>query len=330
MSRPPQISDVVTNVEYEAPLYARMCEVFGDAKVTRITPGNPEALRQALEHAEVAVLQELLPAEDIRGSRLKWVHITHSGMDRVASPVILDRGIRLSSSAGYSVEALAEHALFFMLSLAYRSKDLFEAQRKSSWEKAGRQHLRSLYKQSVGIVGLGHIGKALAVRCDAMGMHVLGYRRSDEAAPQGVHELYSQVRGDSLKSMLAQCDYVVLAVPLTNESHNMIGAEELAQMKPTAHLVNVARGAVVDEPALIHALQTGQIAGAGLDVFVTEPLPAESPFWQMPNVIVTPHTSAREPDRDDRAVDLIAENHRRFLAGEQLLNELTRDNVYTP
>jgi len=213
----------------------------------------------------------------------------------VARPEILERGIRLSGSAGYSVEALAEHVLFFMLSLAYRSRDLFESQRKSAWEKAGREHLRSLYKQTVGIIG----------------------------------KVFCEENGDQPVSLLAQADYVVLAVPLTNQSHKMIAATELAQMKPSAHLINIARGNVVDEQALIHALETGQIAGAGLDVFAVEPLPSDSPLWQMPNVIVTPHTSAREPDRDDRAVDLIAENYRRFLSGEPLINELTTENLYT-
>lgn len=324
-----QISNVVTNVEYEGSLWERLSGIFEPTTIKRIAPGDPEKLRRALDHAEIAVLSELLPPSQIRGSRLKWVHITHSGMDRLARPELLERGIRLSGSAGYSVEALAEHALFFMLSLAYRSSELFEAQRKSSWEKAGREHLRSLYLQTVGIVGLGHIGKALAVRCNAMGMRVLGYRRSDGSVPQGVHKVYCQQKGENLGSMLAESDYVVLAVPLTDQSHEMIGAEELAQMKPTAHLVNVARGKVVDEQALVLALEKGQIAGAGLDVFAIEPLPSDSPFWQMRNVIVTPHSSAREPDRDDRAVELIAENYERYLSGQQLINELTSADVYT-
>jgi len=144
-----------------------------------------------------------------------------------------------------------------------------------------------------------------------------------------VHKVFCEENGDQPVSLLAQADYVVLAVPLTNQSHKMIAATELAQMKPSAHLINIARGNVVDEQALIHALETGQIAGAGLDVFAVEPLPSDSPLWQMPNVIVTPHTSAREPDRDDRAVDLIAENYRRFLSGEPLINELTTENLYT-
>lgn len=323
------IENVVTNVVYEGPLRERLCKVFDTARITQIAPGEPQQLKQALDQADIAVLSELLPASQITGSRLKWVHITHAGLDKVARPEILERGIRLSGSAGYSVEALAEHVLFFMLSLAYRSRDLFESQRKSAWEKAGREHLRSLYKQTVGIIGMGHIGKALATRCHAMGMQVLAYRRSDEPMPPGVHKVFCEENGDQPVSLLAQADYVVLAVPLTNQSHKMIAATELAQMKPSAHLINIARGNVVDEQALIHALETGQIAGAGLDVFAVEPLPSDSPLWQMPNVIVTPHTSAREPDRDDRAVDLIAENYRRFLSGEPLINELTTENLYT-
>ncbi|MFD0979545.1 D-2-hydroxyacid dehydrogenase [Tropicimonas aquimaris] len=323
------ITDVVTNVEYEGPLWERIREIFAPATVIRVATGDLDGLKQAMDRADVAILAELPAPEEIKGRRLEWVHITHAGLDRVARPEILERGIRLSGSAGYSVETLAEHALFFMLALSCRAMDLFDSQRRGAWEKSGRQHLRSLYKQTVGIVGLGHIGKALAVRCEAMGMNVLGFRRRDGEAVPGVHEIYCEERGGSLGDMLARSDYVVLAVPLTNATHGMIGAAELALMKPTAHLVNIARGNVIDEPALIRALETARIAGAGLDVFAQEPLPAESPLWRLPNVIVTPHTSPREPDRDERAVELIAENYRRFLAGEPLKNELTAGSIYT-
>jgi phosphoglycerate dehydrogenase-like enzyme len=125
-------------------------------------------------------------------------------MDSVARPEILQRGIRLSSSAGYSVEALAEHALFFMLSLAFRSMDLYDSQRKSTWEKSDRDHLRSLYKHTVGIVGLGHIGQALAVRCEAMQMRVLGYRRSDGPLPKGVHKVFCEQNSEESTKLVKQ------------------------------------------------------------------------------------------------------------------------------
>jgi len=161
-----------------------------------------------------------------------------------------------------------------MLSLAYKATDLWDSQRRSAWEKEGREHLRSLYGHTVGIVGLGHIGQALA-------------------------------RG-------------------------LINARTLAMMKPSARLINIARGGVVDEPDLIDALRHGKIAGAGLDVFCQEPLPSDSPLWTMPNVLITPHTSAREPDRDERAVALISENIRRYRMGQTLLNEVSDGDLYTP
>ncbi len=321
---------IVTNVPYTGPLWDRLHAACAPAHLVRIAPDDLDGVRDALQDADVALLQALLPPEEIRGPNLAWVHVTHAGIDRIARPELLARGIRVSGSAGYSVEALAEHALLFMLSLAYRSADLLEAQRRSAWEKAGREHLRSLYGRTVGIVGLGHIGQALATRCAAMGMRVLGYRRTPGTQLAAVDRIYDATEADGLQHLLAEADYVVLALPLTNASRNLIDARALARMKPGACLVNIARGAVVDEPALIDALRRGVIAGAGLDVFSQEPLPADSPLWTLPNVLITPHTSAREPDRDDRAIDLICENIRRFRAGERLINEMTEADLYTP
>ncbi|MDD9739731.1 MULTISPECIES: D-2-hydroxyacid dehydrogenase [Marinovum] len=283
-----------------------------------------------LETAEVAILQNLLPADELHGPNLRWVHLTHAGIDRVARPAVLERGLRVSGSAGYSVETLAEHALFFMLSLAYRAADLLDAQRRASWEKAGRERLRSLYGHTVGIVGLGHIGQALAKRCAAMGMRVIGYRRSASAPVPHVDHVYSAQDENALDALLAASDYVVLALPLTNASRNLMNARTLGLMKRSAYLINIARGDVVDEPALIAALKDGQIAGAGLDVFCQEPLPSDSPFWTLKNVLITPHTSPQEPNRDKRAVDLIRENVSRYRTGQVLINEMTRADLFTP
>ena len=320
---------LVTNITYQGLLWEKFCETFGSCNVKRVTPGNPDTLRDALHNADIAILQELLPASDISGKNLKWVHVTHSGIDSIARPEILECGIRLSGSAGYSVEALAEHAMFFMLSLSFRAKELFESQRRSAWEKSGRQDLRCLYKQSVGIIGLGNIGQALATRCKAMQMNVLGYAPNQRPLPKGVNKLYTADEPDGLQKMLVQCDYVVLAVPLTNKTYHLIGAKEIESMKSTAQIINIARGPVIDENALIRALQNNEIAGAGLDVFNTEPLPSDSTLWQMPNVIITPHTSPCEIDRDARAVDLITRNYHNFITDQPLLNELTYENIYT-
>ncbi|MGO4908737.1 D-2-hydroxyacid dehydrogenase [Pseudorhodobacter sp. W20_MBD10_FR17] len=272
----------------------------------------------------------LLPPEEIKGENLRWVHVTHAGVDRIARPEILKRGIRVSGSAGYSVEALAEHALFFMLSLAYKSAELWDSQRRSAWEKEGREHLRSLCGHTVGIVGLGHIGQALATRCAAMGMRVVGYRRSVGPAPAGVDHMYTADDENGLEKLLGESDYVVLALPLTNASRGLMNARTLAMMKRSAKLINIARGEVVDETALINALKKDEIAGAGLDVFCQEPLPSDSPLWTLPNVLITPHTSAREPDRDERAVALICDNIGRYRAGLVLHNEVSDDDLFTP
>jgi len=283
------IKKIITNVRYRGALWNQLHETCLPATVIRVEEDDLDGLRDGLKTADVALLQALLPVKEMMGPNLRWLHVTHAGIDRVAHPEFLERGIRISGSAGYSVETMAEHALFFMLNLAYRSADLLDNQRRSAWEKQGREHLRSLYGSTVGIVGLGYIGQALATRCKALGMRVLGYRRKDEPI-DGVDKIYTSLEAGGLEKLLEQSDYVVLALPLTNESYHLMTERRLACMKPSAHLINIARGDVVDEKALISALETNRIAGAGLDVFSQEPLPSTSPLWSLPNVLITPHT----------------------------------------
>lgn len=323
------INKVITNVRYTGALWDQLNAACAPARVVHFEEDDLDGLREGLKDADVALLQTLLPPREIQGPNLRWVHVTHAGIDRIARPEFLERGIRVSGSAGYSVETMAEHALFFMLSLAYRSADLLDSQRRSTWKKSGRTHLRSLYGATVGIIGLGHIGQALAARCSAMGMRVVGYRRTDGTMPALDH-IYSAKDEAGLDRLIAESDYVVLAVPLTNKTHHMMNARRLGLMKRSAYLINIARGDVVDETALIETLQAGGIAGAGLDVFSTEPLPPESPLWTLPNVLITPHTSPREPDREQRAVDLIFENIQRYRSAQPLINEMFEDDLFTP
>jgi len=320
---------ILTNVRYTGPLWEQLQKACAPAQVIRAGTDDLNALREGLKEADVAILQTLLPPEEIKGPNLRWLHITHAGIDRVARPEFFERGIKISGSAGYSVETMAEHALFFMLSLTYRSAELLDSQRRSAWEKAGREDLRSLYGATVGIIGLGYIGQALAVRCSALGMRVVGYRRSSGSVPAVDHAYCAKDPG-ALDNLLAEADYVVLALPLTNASRHLINARTLKLMKRSAYLINIARGDIVDETALIETLQSGRIAGAGLDVFSQEPLPSDSPLWTLPNVLITPHTSPQERDREQRAVDLICENIKRYNAEEPLLNEMTEDDVFTP
>ncbi|MCP4514378.1 MAG: D-2-hydroxyacid dehydrogenase, partial [Delftia sp.] len=185
---------------------------------------------------------------------------------------------------------------------------------------------------TIGIVGSGSIGRQVGRLARAFGMRVLALQRGDDPAdhghvipgvgdPQGsIPERF--YRPHELREMLAQCDYVLLAVPLTDATRRLIGPDELRAMRSTAFLINIARGGVVDEPALIQALAEGWIGGAGLDVFAQEPLPPDSPLWGMENVILSPHIAGSTPHYHARAADVFAENLRRYLAGEPLLNRV--------
>jgi phosphoglycerate dehydrogenase-like enzyme len=242
---------------------------------------------------------------------------------------VFEKGLLVSSSAGRSSPVLAEHAILFMLALAYNFTGFYEAQKAHRWGIPGQDQLRGLFGRTIGIVGLGNTGTELAVRAKALGMRVLGYRRRATEPPAGVDRLYATERGEPLDELLTESDFVVLAVPLSDATHHLIGERELRLMKPAARLVNMARGAVIDEAALLRALREGWIAGAGLDTFAQEPLPPDSPLWDAPNVLITPHTTPQVPDRTGRSLDIIEENARRYRAGQPLLNQLMPEDVYT-
>ena len=235
----------------------------------------------------------------------------------------------VTGSAGRSSPALAEHALLFMLALSYNFPAFLDAQRSRRWGFPGMNRLRGLYGKTAGIIGMGHTGKELALRAAAFGMHVVGYRRKALDAPTGVDSVYSAENGDRLDPVLKSADFVILAVSLNDQTRHLISSRELKMMKPTAYLINISRGLVVDESALADALVNRRIAGAGLDVFETEPLPSRSPLWHAPNTLITPHVTPQVPDRTGRSLDIIEENLRRFLAGEKLVNQLQPEDIYT-
>lgn len=320
---------VLTTVDYNEEHYRRLAEAFTPASLIRLRSDDDDGIRQALEHADVAVLAGDLDERFIQAPLLRWVHCDHAGLNGCAWPELFERGLLVTSSAGRSSPALAEHAIFFMLALAYQYPRLLEAQRAHQWGVPGQNELRGLFGRTVGIVGLGHTGSELALRVKAMGMRVLGYRRSAASPPPGVDRLYCAEDGDTLDELLADSDFVVLAVPLNNATHHLIGRRELSLMKRSAYLVNMARGAVIDEAALTEALYEGRIGGAGLDTFTQEPLPADSPLWDAPNTLITPHSTPQVPDRTGRSIDIISENIRRYRAGEPLLNQLRPNDVYT-
>lgn len=289
-----------------------------------------DALRitRELKQADVAILAGDLDQQVLQAPQLRWVHCGHAGLDRSARPDVFERGLLLTSAAGRSAPALAEHAMFFMLALSFRYGHFYEAQLAHRWGVSGQGALRALYGQTLGVLGLGHTGVEIAKRAKAFGMRVVAYRRRPDSLPE-VDHLYSADCGDTLDTLLEESDYVVLALPLSDRTYRLIGADELARMRPTAHLINIARAGLVDEQALMDALKSGRLAGAAIDVAEDEPMSSENPLWDTPNLLITPHVTPRMPDRDARALDIVLENIRRYREGEQLLNQLTPDDQFS-
>lgn len=258
---------------------------------------------------------ELAPS----AKRLKLIQSISAGTDQYDKAVLKAHGIRLASGQGVNANAVAEHAIALMLSLSRQLHTLRDHQHAKHWRPMqGDRRIREdeIEGKTVLIVGLGGIGLRLAPLCKAFGMTVIGTRR-DPGKGGGVAD---EVHADgALLGLIPRADFVVVTTALTPETTGLIGAAALAAMKPTAFLVNVARGKVVDEPALITVLGAGKIRGAALDVTVEEPLPAASPLWAMPNVIVTPHSAGETVRYEDRVIDLLIENVGRLQRGETAL-----------
>jgi phosphoglycerate dehydrogenase-like enzyme len=267
-----------------------------------------------------------------RAPRLAWVHSATSGVERALTPASRERGLIVTNARGVFSRPIAEYVLMMILAVSRRLPQLLELQRERTWQPLEGAELRDV---TVGIVGLGSIGRAVGALATAFGCRVVAVRRrpdeegssatgGSEAA--GDDRSFGEVMLDrvggpeTLPELLAESDFIVLAAPLTPETEDMINAETLALVKPGAWLINVARGRLIDERALLRALRDGTLGGAVLDTFRDEPLPPMSSFYDLPNVIVTPHTAWSSGRVLDRSVELFCDNLRRFSKGEPLLN----------
>jgi phosphoglycerate dehydrogenase-like enzyme len=271
-----------------------------------------------------------------RAPRLTWVHSASAGVERALTPTSRSRGIVITNARGVFSRPIAEYVMMMILAVSRKLPGLLELQRERTWQPLEGTELRDV---TVGIVGLGSIGRAVGALATAFGCRVVATRRRPEAGGE-VHggdgeelsfgeAMLERVGGpETLPALLAESDFVVLAAPLTRETENMISAETLDAMKPGAWLINVARGRLVDERALLRALRDGRIGGAILDTFRDEPLQPSSPFYDLPNVIVTPHTSWSSARVLDRSVELFCDNLRKFATGEPLLNVVDPNRGY--
>jgi phosphoglycerate dehydrogenase-like enzyme len=278
-----------------------------------------DTLRQLLPQAEVAFTPFVDRDVFASASRLRWVQSPAVGVGSLMFPELLASGVVLTSARGIRARSIAEHVLGMTIALARLLPATLRAQAQHRWAQAELETAaRTLKGQSMGIVGLGAIGIEVANIAVPFGFRVSAIRRrSGQPVPAGVDAVWTP---DRLDDLLAQSDVVVIAAPHTPETKRLIGRAQIDRMKPGALLVNVARGKLVDDDALIEALRAGRVGGAALDVFSHEPLDPSSPYWDLPNVIVTPHTSGAMHDYWTPLVALFAENLRRFEKGDPLLN----------
>ncbi len=258
-----------------------------------------------------------------KAKKLKLIQSISAGTDQYDRAVMKAHGIRLASAQGVNANAVAEHAIALMLSLSRQLHLLRDHQTGKHWRPMqGDRRIREdeIQGKTVLIVGLGGIGRRLAALCKAFGMTVIGTRRDPAKGGGAVDEIHAD---KALLSLVPRADFVVLTTALTPETTGLFNAQAIAAMKPTAFLVNVARGKVVDEPALVAALQAKKIAGAGIDVTVEEPLVGSSPLWAIRQVIVTPHSAGETCRYEDRVIDLLIDNVGRLQRGEtKLANEI--------
>jgi phosphoglycerate dehydrogenase-like enzyme len=334
---------VLSTRDLAEPLLDRLRAVSPRLQVLQRTCTNAAEVAAALaEHPGVEVLYGFrLPPDFLDlAPRLRWVQLDSAGNDHLLDHAIMHSDVAITNASGIHATPIAEYVFASMLAHRWHVPRLISSQAKREWPPARHRlyFTPELRDSTLGIVGYGSIGREVGRLARAFRMRILALRRSaglvergysevDTGDPQGMipDRFYSP---EALHDMLAECDYVVLALPSTPATHHFIGEAELRAMKPTAYLVNIARGALVDEAALVRALREGWIAGAGLDVFEKEPLPAESPLWNLDNVLISPHVAGDTPCYDERAVELFAENLARYLAGQPLLNLVDKAKGY--
>ena len=334
----PELADRIRAVDPRVEVSVLGQELLDALRGKRRFPSELQAatpldeIRSALDDAEVmfgfwsGAMPSLVSPDDLPDA-LRWVQLTSAGADRV-DPDLIRAGLTFTNVSGLHATPIAEYVLTYMLMFEKGWPALARNQAASVYDRMVMP--RNLSDRTVGVVGMGAIGAECARLAKAIGCRVLAIRRSvSERRPDTIAD--EVLPPGDLDELLAESDYVVLAMPLTEETRGLIGAEELRTMGARgdrSYLINIARGEVVDEPALIEALREGVIAGAALDVFYREPLPADSPLWELDNVILTPHISGGNENYNEVATSIFCDNLRRYLAGEELHNIIDPDRGY--
>lgn len=270
---------------------------------------DQDEFEAAISEADIVATVSLSPEALARAKKLKWVHSWSAGPDHTLTPELAESDVPATSSKGNGAIPLAEHAMMMMMMLDREMPRSFLAQSERRWDRFFHGELNG---KTCGIIGTGYTGVDLAAKAKAFHMRAIGLRRGEGEA-ENFDRMFPR---EALREFLAECDFLVMTAPYTNETAGMIGSEELAIMKPTARYVCISRGGIVDDKALLAALRSKIIAGAGLDAHAVEPLPPDSPFFELDNVIITPHHGAVTMASRRRAVDIFLDNLGRFQRGE--------------
>lgn len=290
-----------------------------------VSPGNREELLSEIEDADALLGHKINPELVCQGKKLRWIQTGGVGVEGLMFPELVNSEIVLANGRGTAAIPIAEHVMALLLAFSRTVNMTIKYQTEKVWSKTMNLPLLEIAGDTLGLLGLGNIGLQVAKRASAFDMRILAVDPTQTEKPDYVESLW---KPDRLHEMLRQSDFVAICCPLTPETAGMMRAPEFGSMKPTAFLINIARGKIVDQAALIEALQTEAIAGAGLDAMDPEPLPPDSPLWEMENVIITPHHAGKSPKHRRRVFELFCENLRRFVAGEPLLNVVDKTKGY--
>lgn len=330
---------VVVAMDFSDEIIAKLRSISPRLQIERHFPNVPDSV---WPQTEILYTLRNFP-EPAQAPRLRWIQTHSAGLDTmIKQPIIKVEDVEVTSGSGIHAVQMAEYTFMMMLAFAYKLPTALDLQAKSDWPKKPLDIFtpHQLRGQTIGIAGYGSIGREVARLASAFGMTVLatkrnlketadhdGYIEPGTGDPEGVipSRLYPP---EALASMVGLCDWLVVTTPLVDGAPPVVDEAVLAAMKKTAVLINVARGAVIDEAALITALSSKKIAGAALDVFKEEPLPSTSPFWNLDNVIITPHISGNTVKMHEKAAALFAENLQRYLENKPLLNRLNRKRGY--
>ncbi len=320
--------------------FVKIQEAAGEMVVVNAQTGV-EAKREIAE-AE-AFFGKLTPELLATAGNLKWVQSPTASLEHYLFPDLVAHPCRLSNMRGLFSDVIADHVMGFVLCFARNLHLYLRQQQAHRWEAIGGESARTNTAQgpghvtaidqahrhlrdcTLGVVGVGHIGKEICLRASAFGMKLLGVDPIRRSVDEVLLDVWPT---DRLPSLLEHSDFVVIAAPHTPETEKMFGAEEFRRMKPTAILINIGRGIIVDLKELTRALQTGEIAGAALDVFEEEPLPKDHPLWDMPNVIITPHVAAASPRIAERHLETLLENIRHFVQGEEPITLVDKERWF--